>query len=98
MRSHCLAAGLLIAAGLSACCLSTMAAGSVAVRSVAVEGTAFRVTLSDGRVLPQERLPGTILAIGNGTGRQRRIRIDGVERDSNDPEVILYSLLEQDPE
>lgn len=74
-----------------------LAAATVVVRSVEVEGTAFRVTLSDGRVVPQEQLPGTILALGDGTGRQRRIRIDGVERDSKDPagEVVLYTLFEQ---
>jgi hypothetical protein len=76
-----------------------MAAESVAVHSVEVEGTAFRVTVSDGLVLSQDQLPGTILALGDGSGRQRRIRIDGVERDSKDPadEVVLYTLSEQDP-
>jgi hypothetical protein len=36
--------------------------------------------------------------LGDGTGRQRRIRIDGVERDSKDPagEIVLYALSEQD--
>src|ERR1700730_18987533 len=61
-----------------------VAAASVAVRSVEVDGTAFRVTLSDGRIIAQDQLPGTILALGDGTGRQRRIRIDGVERDRQD--------------
>jgi len=69
------------------------------VQGVAVEGTAFRVMLSDGRIIPQDQLPGTILAIGDGTGRQRRIRIDAVERDARDAagEVVLYTLSEQDP-
>jgi hypothetical protein len=91
-------AGLPALTVLFAFCPLANAVGSVAVRSVEVEGTAFRVTLSDGRVVPQEQLPGTILAIGNGTGRQRRIRIDGVERDAKDPagEVVLYTLSEQD--
>ncbi|MGH6936132.1 MAG: ADYC domain-containing protein [Methylocella sp.] len=71
----------------------------MAVRSVEVERTEFRVTLSDGRIIPQERLPGTLLVLGDGTGRQRRIRIDGIERDAKDPagEVVLYALSEQDP-
>jgi ADYC domain len=75
-----------------------VAAATVAVRSVEVEGTAFRVTLSDGRVVAQDQLPGTILTLGDGTGRQRRIRIDAVERDAKDPagEVVLYTLFEQD--
>lgn len=94
----CRAAGLLFAAGLSAVWSPAMAAATV--RRVAVEGTAFRVTLSDGRIVPQEELPGTILALGDGTGAQRRIRIDGVERDRQDPagEIVLYALSEQDPE
>ncbi len=75
------------------------AAPAVPVRSVMVEGTQFRLTLADGRVLAQEALPGTILAIGDGTGRQRRLRIDTVERDARNPagEVVLYALSEQDP-
>lgn len=95
---QCQAPGLLIAAWLSAFCAQAIAAASVAVRSVEVEGTAFRVTLSDGRIVTQEQLSGTILALGDGTGRQRRIRIDAVERDSKDPagEVVLYTLSEQD--
>ena len=33
------------------------------------------------------------LALGDGTGRQRRIRIYGVERDPKDPagEIVLYT-------
>jgi ADYC domain len=78
---------------------AAIAARAVAVRSVEVEGTAFRLTLSDGRILPQEQLPGTILVLGDGSGTQRRIRIDAAERDTKDPsgEVILYALSEQDP-
>src|ERR1700738_609121 len=97
---RCRAACLLIAAGLSAFWSLAIAAESVGVRSVAVEGTAFRVTLSDGRTIAQNQLPGTILTLGDGTGRQRRIRIDGVERDREDAagEVVLYTLSEQDPE
>jgi hypothetical protein len=63
-------------------------------------GDRVSVTLSDGRTIAQDQLPGTILALGDGTGRQRRIRIDGVERDRQDAagEVVLYSLSERDPE
>jgi hypothetical protein len=91
-------AGLPALTALFALCSSANAAASV--RSVEVEGTAFRVTLSDGRIVPQEQLPGTILALGDGTGRQRRIRIDAVEPDRKDAsgEIVLYSLFEQDPE
>src|ERR1700737_1041195 len=76
-----------------------LAAASATVRSVEIEGTAFRVTLSEGRIIAQDQLPGTILALGDGTGRQRRIRIDGVERDRQDAagEIVLYTLSEQDP-
>jgi hypothetical protein len=95
---QCQAPGLLIAAWLSA--FGSPAMATATVRSVEVEGTAFRVTLNDGRVLPQDQLPGTILVLGDGTGRQRRIRIDAVERDRQDAagEIILYTLFEQDAE
>jgi hypothetical protein len=99
-RMQCSAAALLILAGPFGFCSLAMAAASVAVRSVGVEGTSFHVTLSDGRIVPQDQLPGTILVLGDGTGRQRRIRIEGVERDRQDAagEVVLYTLFEQDPE
>jgi hypothetical protein len=76
------------------------AAPDGAVRSVAVEGTSFRVTLADGRVLAQDELPGTVLAIGDGSGQRRKVRIDTVEKDPRDPagEVVLYGLSGQDPE
>ena len=70
----------------------------ISVHSVEVEGTAFRITLSDGHVLGQEELPGVRLMIGDGSGQQRTIRIDAVEHDPKDPagEIVLYTLSEQD--
>ena len=75
-------------------------AGPAAAVSVAVVGSQFRVTLDDGRVLAQEALKGVVLALGDGSGRQRRLRIEAVEPDPRDVdgEVMLYSLSEQDPE
>jgi hypothetical protein len=65
--------------------------------SVSVAGNAFRISLPDGSVLAQEQLPGTILTLGDGSGAQRRMRIDAVEHDARDPsgEVVLYALSEQ---
>ena len=67
--------------------------------SVAVEGAQFRLLRPDGTVTPQDALPGTILTLGDGSGRRRAIRIDAVERDSADPagEIMLYTMSEQDP-
>jgi hypothetical protein len=44
-------------------------------------------------------LPGVRIAFGDGSGRQRQIRIDAVARDSKDltGEIVLYALSEQDP-
>ncbi len=65
---------------------------------LAVIGTTFRVTLPDGRIMAQAELPGTILTLGDGSGRQRRLRIDAVEPDPRDRtgEVMLYTLSEPD--
>lgn len=65
---------------------------------VTVEGTQFRITRADGTVMPQTALPGVVLAIGDGSGRQRQLRIDAVEVDPKDPagEVVLYSFSERD--
>jgi hypothetical protein len=78
--------------------LLVAAALPAAAQSVAVDGSQFRVTLADGRVLPQQALPGVVLTFGDGSGTQRRLRIDSIERDARDPhgEVILYGLSEQD--
>jgi hypothetical protein len=67
--------------------------------SIAVEGAQFRLLRPDGTATPQDALPGTILTLGDGSGRRRAIRIDAVERDSADPagEIMLYTMSEQDP-
>jgi hypothetical protein len=64
---------------------------------VNVEGTLFKVTLADGAELPQAALPGTVLTLGDGTGWQRRIRIDAVEPDpkDRDGETMLYTFSTQ---
>ncbi len=76
----------------------SVAAPSASVQSVTVDGTTFRITLADGSVLPQDALPGVVLALGDSSGRQRHIRIDAVEHDPKDPtgEVTLYTFSEQD--
>ncbi|MGA7863841.1 MAG: ADYC domain-containing protein [Stellaceae bacterium] len=91
------ATGLAVAAGLIVGSPSP-AVLQTTVRSIEVEGTAFRITLSDGHELREEELPGIQLMLGDGSGRQRRVRIDAVERDSRDAagEVVLYKLSEQD--
>jgi hypothetical protein len=69
------------------------------VRNIEIEGTAFRVTLTDGRMLAQHELVGMRLVLGDGSGQQRQIRIDAVERDAKDAagEIVLYGFSEQDP-
>jgi ADYC domain-containing protein len=76
------------------------AASQASVKAVTVEGTEFRVVLADGSALPREALKGVALTLGDGSGRQRRLRIDSVEPDPRDKdgEVILYGPSEQDPE
>lgn len=69
-----------------------------ALAEVAVAGTRFVVTTTTGRVLWQSELPGLVFSIGDGSGAQRKIRIDGVSRDGRDAagEVMLYALSEWD--
>ena len=90
---------LALVAGPPAAAAPAPAASAPAVRAVEVEGTAFRLTLADGRVLRQEELPGTILSLGDGPAHRRLLRIDAVERDPRDPrgEVVLYALSTRDP-
>jgi hypothetical protein len=75
-------------------------AGPAAAASVSVVGSQFRLSLDDGSVAQQENLRGVVLAFGDGSGRQERVRIDSVEPDPRDKsgEIMLYGLSEQDPE
>ncbi|HEX3884820.1 MAG TPA: ADYC domain-containing protein [Stellaceae bacterium] len=91
------AAGLVLAAALAVVGAAIPARPASAAVRVDVVGTMFHVTLADGRVLTQDELPGTVIVMGDGSGRQRRVRIDAVTRDPLDPrgEMILYALSEQ---
>jgi hypothetical protein len=59
-------------------------------QKLGVEGTAFVLTLGDGRVLRGAELVGAELDLGDG----REVRIDEVRADPGDPsgETLLYSL------
>jgi ADYC domain-containing protein len=74
------------------------AAPQAAAPKVEIVGSTFQVTLTDGSVLAPRDLPGVILALGDGSGTQRRLRIDAVEPDPKDHsgEILLYTLSEVD--
>jgi hypothetical protein len=93
------AGGLAILAALAVAGPPSSAAPQAAVREVAVVGAAFRITLADGRVLAHDELPGVVLALGDGSGQRRTVRIDAVVHDPKDKtgEIVLYALSERDP-
>ena len=68
------------------------------IRSVGVDGTQFRVMMSDGKILPQGALPGTVISFGDRQGHRRSIRIDAIKPDARDRsgETVLYTFSEQD--
>jgi ADYC domain len=70
---RCLTAALL-AGGLP------LTTGAAELQSIDVDGTEFRVTLTDGRVLRSAELVGATLTISTSGGTMR-LRIDVVERD-----------------
>jgi hypothetical protein len=72
---RCAANILVIVAALLVAAPST-AVPEATVRDVEVEGTTFQVTLTDGRVLAQDELVGVRLVLGDGSRRQRQIRIE----------------------
>ena len=93
-----------MAASLSSAALgvSPAASGRSLARSVTVGLIVLFIdlpALADGRVLAQNELTGVRIAFGDGSGRRRIVRIDGVTPDPKDPsgEIVLYSLSEQDP-
>jgi hypothetical protein len=64
------------------------------VSEIGVQGTAFRVRLTDGRLLDQQDLVGAILEVGDESGVPLTVRIDGFVLDDRDParEVVLYRV------
>ena len=66
---------------------------------IRVEGTSLRVRLSDGRELTGTALAGAVLTIADVQGAELQVRIDGAERDPEDPaeQRWLYSLSAYDP-
>lgn len=69
--------------------LSFLAAGGAARAELRVEGTEFRLTLADGRVLAGRALIGTILTLETGQGAIE-VRVDAVEPDPGDAEIVLH--------
>lgn len=74
-------------------------------KSLEVEGTQFKATLSDGRVLHSSELVGAILTVANAAGAIK-VRIDAVEPDPGDAQramlasdsVLLHSFSFQTPD
>ena len=64
---------------------------------VEVVGTAFRLTMTDGRVLSGADLVGAILALGDAGGTRLVVRIDAVRPDPQDGDVTLYALSVEEP-
>jgi len=64
------------------------------ISEIGVQGTAFRVRLTDGRVLDQQDLVGAILEVSDDAGAPLTARIDGFVLDDRDParEVVLYRV------
>jgi hypothetical protein len=66
-------------------------------KAVRAVGTEFQVTLSDGRVLTSAQLVGAVLSVNDPHGGRQSIRIDAVEPDPTDPDILLHTLSVQDP-
>src|SRR5689334_2460316 len=71
---------------------SPVLAAEPTIRSVEVVGTEFLVTRSDSSVLRSADLVGAVLTIAGPDGRPIAVRIDDVERDPKDPEVVLHGF------
>jgi len=66
-----------------------------AIERVEVVGTAFRVTLTSGRVLQGRQLEGAILSLLlPGRSKPERIRLSKIVEDANDPdhEILLHHI------
>src|SRR5207253_3309590 len=67
-------------------------------RSIEIIGAHFRLTMMDGRVLPQKTLVGAVLSYRQGD-QTIPVRIDRVAADPKDPagEILLYGFSVRDP-
>lgn len=74
-------------------------APAVEVGKVEIVGTAFRITLADGRVLTGAALVGAVLDVADDAGNPLTVRINGHRPDPLDPsgETVLYALSTPDP-
>jgi hypothetical protein len=70
----------LLTAALLALSIAAARAEAIVPQSVEVDGSEFKVTLTDGRVMRSRDLVGARLVIAM-SGQAIRVRIDGVERD-----------------
>lgn len=75
---------------------STKGPGSGNLR-VTAEETRFRIELPDGRVLEQKQLVGVILTVKDEANATRRIRIDKVVSDPQNPDLTMYEVSVEDP-
>jgi hypothetical protein len=75
---------------------SAVPTGAAELRSVEVDGTEFKATLADGRVMRSPDLVGAVLTLAV-RGQATRVRIDAVERDpdARHGEVWLHTLSAQ---
>ena len=73
----------LVLLGLAAWLHGAIAGSAAEVREVAIVGTAFRITLADGRVLAQDELVGAVLDAADAEGEPLTVRIDGHEHDAS---------------
>ncbi len=91
--------GLLLLAALAICSLRATAAAPAGVLAVAAEGTQFRVTLADGRILRSQDLVGAALIVSSASGPVK-LRIAALERDPTaaTDDVWLHTLLVEAPD
>lgn len=97
MRKASLLAGLLGLILATAAVAQSRAPAAVA--SVAAEGTQFRLTLADGRILRSPDLVGAVLIVATETGL-RRVRLTAVERDprASSGDVWLHDIVIEHPD
>jgi hypothetical protein len=79
--------------------MPAMSAPPAAMASLRVEAdkTRFKITLPDGHVLTDSEMIGVVLTIRDDSNAWRKIRVDAIKPDPNDPEITLYDLSVQDP-
>ena len=90
-------ANFVIGVSLTLAALSSSAESTLEFDQFEVVGTAIKLTDNNGKVLSEDELIGAKIVLGDANDHQIMLRIDAVEHDADDPELVFYNFSARAP-